>query len=181
MNRILFFAVLVLGLNVGVASAQAYKCVENGKTTISTAPCPEGAATRAEIAAEALPDADAARAEEERLQRYVENLARERQARDAAHAAEQKIRAERDALDARVERDKAEAEALRADANRRALLHDAPHGFYGYGRTNGKFRGYGVRRNTYRPGLSIHMEHNTGKASVGLSGRGGSSTRPPRP
>jgi hypothetical protein len=157
---------LFLGLNVGVAAAQAYKCVENGKTTISTEPCPAGATTRAEIAAEPLPDADATRAEEERLQRYVDNLAREREARDAAHAAEQKARTEQAALEARIEREKAEAEALRANAERRAILYDAPYGgFYGYGRSNGNFRGHGVRRNNIRPGLSIRIE--SGKAPVG--------------
>ncbi|MDR0736528.1 MAG: DUF4124 domain-containing protein, partial [Zoogloeaceae bacterium] len=179
MNRILLFAALALasGLHAGVAASQAYKCVENGKTTISTAPCPAGAITRAEIAAEALPDADAARAEEERLQRHVDNMARERQARDAAHAAEQKAKAEQAALEARVEREKAEAESLRANAERRDIIYDAPlyGGIYGYGRYGGNFRGYGVRRSNIRPGLSVHIEANTGNAPArrGSAGRGG--------
>ncbi|MDR3158890.1 MAG: DUF4124 domain-containing protein [Zoogloeaceae bacterium] len=174
MNRILFFVALAASLNAGAVAAQAYKCVENGKTTISTAPCPAGAVTRAEIAAENLPDAEAARADVERQQRYLDNMAR-----DAAHAAEQrmkaeKIKAEQAALEARAQRDEAEAEALRANAERRAILYDAPpYGFYGYGRTGGNFRGYGVRRNNSRPGISVRIESGNAPIHRGSSGRSG--------
>jgi hypothetical protein len=167
----LFFAALLLGLPIAPAAAQAYKCLENGKTTISTSPCPAGSVTRAEIAAEALPDIESARAEEARLQHYADNLARERLARDAAHAAEQKARAEQAVLEARVEREKAEAEALRASAERRVMVYDAP--FYGYGRYNGSFKGYGVRRNTLSPGFSVRIQ--SGNAGRGGVLRGGAS------
>jgi membrane protein involved in colicin uptake len=158
MNRMLFLAALALSLNATPAAAQAYKCVENGKITISTSPCPAGAITRAEIAAEAPPDSASALAEEARLQRYVEDMARERQARDAAHAAEQKAKAEQEMLEARAQRDKAEAEALRAEAERRVTVYDAPTGFYGYGRHNGNFRGYGTRKRVIQPSISVRIE-----------------------
>ncbi|MDR1351084.1 MAG: DUF4124 domain-containing protein [Zoogloeaceae bacterium] len=187
MNRILFFAALALSLNVGAAAAQAYKCVENGKTTISTEPCPVGATTRAEIAVEPLPDANAARADEERLQRYVDNLARERAARDAAHIAEQKMKAEQAVLEARAQRDKAEAEVLRADADRRTALYDGrrivlPYGFYGNRKYGSSIRGYGVRRNNSPPNLSVRIQSNVGNASVKSVNKGSAGRdNPPRP
>jgi multidrug efflux pump subunit AcrA (membrane-fusion protein) len=172
MNWTLFFAALALSLDVAPAAAQAYKCLENGKTTISTSPCPAGAVTRAEIAAEPLPDAEAVALQEARLQRYVDGLARERQARDAAQAAEQKARAEQAVLEARAQREKAEAEVLRANAERRVTVYDAP--FYGYGRLNGGFRGYGVRRNTLSPGLSVRVQSGNVRGNMvrGNAGRG---------
>ncbi|MDR3159446.1 MAG: DUF4124 domain-containing protein [Zoogloeaceae bacterium] len=196
MNRILFFVALAASLNAGAVAAQAYKCVENGKTTISTAPCPAGAVTRAEIVAENLPDAEAARADVERQQRYLDNMAR-----DAAHAAEQKmkaekIKAEQAALEARAQRDEAEAEALRANADRSAIFYyTPPYGFYGYGKYGGDIRGYGVFRNNSRPDLSIRIQAGSsgalvrkGSASVqgkpsrrGSAGQGGHQGRHPRP
>jgi hypothetical protein len=116
----------LIGLYPDVAVAEViYKCVEKGKITISTEACPAGA-TSAKIINYPEHDAAAvatARAEEERLQRYVETLvrernegealARERRERVAAYDALRKSRAEQAALEAQAQRDAEAAADLR--------------------------------------------------------------------
>ncbi|MDR2636716.1 MAG: DUF4124 domain-containing protein [Zoogloeaceae bacterium] len=95
-----FLILCALGVFPDMASAQVFRCLEKGKVTISTSPCPTGAKAT-EIVAEpgAAERAAAAKqaADEEvaRLKEKVELMARERHEREAAYAAERQARRER--------------------------------------------------------------------------------------
>jgi hypothetical protein len=170
MQRINFFltasALCLMGAYPSVAAAEVYKCVEKGKITISTEVCPAGA-THAEIISDAAPDAAsvaAARADEERLQRYAETLARERRERDAAYVAAQKSRAEQAALEAQAQRDIAEAAAVTEP--RRGVVYDSwpvygPGAPQGYGKWKAH-RNPGARpppSGAYRPADASRGNH----------------------
>jgi hypothetical protein len=117
-SLILFLTTSMLCLHMGAAVADAYKCVEKGKITISSEPCPDGA-THAEIIRDPMPDAEvlaAARADLDRLRQSAAAMTRERHERDAAYAAQQKSRAEQAALEAQAQRDAAIAATAAAAA-----------------------------------------------------------------
>ncbi|MDR1889851.1 MAG: DUF4124 domain-containing protein [Zoogloeaceae bacterium] len=140
---ILFLMASALCLHAGIASADAYKCVEKGKVTISSEPCPVGATSTA-ITSASMPDAEAvaaARADEDRLKQRVDAMTRTRLERDAAYAAEQKAKAEQAALEAQARRDDAEAAAAAAEPR-----HSAVYGwpvYYGQDGRRGQNLQYG--------------------------------------
>ncbi|GHT92774.1 hypothetical protein AGMMS49545_10880 [Betaproteobacteria bacterium] len=142
---ILFLAASALALHTGVAVADAYRCVEKGKTTISSEPCPAGA-TSTVVSSVSVSDAEAlaaARAEEDRLKQSVDTMTKARYERDAAYAAEQKTRAEQAALEAQTQRDLAEAAAAANPPPQRSVVYDWP--IYGHdpGQGQGKPPHYG--------------------------------------
>ena len=152
---ILFLAASAFSLHTGVAAADAYRCVEKGKTTISSEPCPAGATSTAVTSvsvsyAEALA---AARAEEDRLKQSVDAMTKARYERDAAYAAEQKSRAEQAALEAQAQRDMAEAAAAANPPPQRSAVYGWPVYGQDQWQRQGRFPDYG---NNGNPNVKPH-------------------------
>jgi hypothetical protein len=137
MKKILFLALCALSLASGGAAAEVYKCVEKGKLTISTAPCPSGAASEA-IAPE--PEVDAAAVESsikatERMKQELDVMRRERLAREAADEAVRKERA------AEARQEAAQKSAAEAAARERAVVYGGAWGPFhqsGVGKSHGR-------------------------------------------
>jgi hypothetical protein len=96
MRKILLL--LTLGAISGSVSAEIYKCLENGRLTISDAPCPSGAVCSV-LSYEPQNSRPHSPTEElETLKQKLEVMQRERQEREAVYEAEQKQQNEMEAL-----------------------------------------------------------------------------------
>jgi hypothetical protein len=126
MNPVLLVLLASLGgMTATGASAEIYKCVENGKLSLSDMPCPSGAVSTVLPTESRQGDAPAeSPAEElERLKQKLEVMQRERREREAAEIARDQAIREEAAREEAV--GKAEAEKIEAQnemARRRAAL-----------------------------------------------------------
>jgi hypothetical protein len=90
-------------------AAEMYKCVQNGRLTISSEPCPTGAKSTV-ITPDAAPDTPVISSDEElaRLKQKLEVLERERLQRNAARAAAEAERQKQEAQAAKDSEESAE-------------------------------------------------------------------------